>query len=46
MWMKNIFFNLKTLKKSNHDLGDTLLHYRNKKRKLMSTQGAALNKYE
>ena len=28
--IKNIFKNLKTLKKLNHALGDTLLHYKTK----------------
>ena len=32
MLIKNIFKNVKNLKKENHDLGDTRLHYKTSKR--------------
>ena len=43
MLIKNILKNIKTLKKKYLDLGDTLLHCKTKKQKLMSYQGAASN---
>ena len=43
MLMKNIFLNLKILKKMKHDLLDTLLHYEQKKTELMSSHGVPLS---